>query len=154
METDYSKHTYFRWKVKWRLEHLGALGTMGEIAPLIFTQNGRKKQTTWDHNFLVSMAVSLEAFHEISRYLYVNSRVIWFSDLLDLWVIKIKRPIILCGRSTSRITWTERETQIKQRKVCLFYSQSNKILWLSNTADTFGWKIHEVRKSLWTNICE
>ena len=30
METDYSKHTYFRWKVKWRLEHLGALGTMGE----------------------------------------------------------------------------------------------------------------------------
>ena len=32
METDYSKHTYFRWKVKWRLEHLGALGTMGETA--------------------------------------------------------------------------------------------------------------------------
>ena len=30
MEADYSKHTYFRWKVKWRLEHLGALGTMGE----------------------------------------------------------------------------------------------------------------------------
>ena len=25
METDYSKHTYFRWKIKWRLEHLGAL---------------------------------------------------------------------------------------------------------------------------------
>ena len=36
METDYSKHTYFRWKVKWRLEYLGALGTMGEMAPLIF----------------------------------------------------------------------------------------------------------------------
>ena len=34
METDYSKHSYFRWKVKWRLEHLGALGTMGEMAPL------------------------------------------------------------------------------------------------------------------------
>ena len=34
METDYSKHTYFQWKVKWRLEHLGALGTMGETAPL------------------------------------------------------------------------------------------------------------------------
>ena len=33
METDYSKHTYFRWKVKWRLVHLGALGTMGETAP-------------------------------------------------------------------------------------------------------------------------
>ena len=35
METDYSKHTYFRWKVKWRREHLGALGTMVETAPLI-----------------------------------------------------------------------------------------------------------------------
>ena len=30
METDYSKHTYFRWKVKCRLEHLGALGIMGD----------------------------------------------------------------------------------------------------------------------------
>ena len=34
METDYSKHTYFRWKVKWWLEHLGALGTMDEKTPL------------------------------------------------------------------------------------------------------------------------
>ena len=34
IETDYSKHTYFRWKVKWRLEHLGALGVMGEAVPL------------------------------------------------------------------------------------------------------------------------
>ena len=31
METDYSKHTNFRWKIKW-LEHLGALGIMGEMA--------------------------------------------------------------------------------------------------------------------------
>ena len=30
METDYSKHTYFLWKTKWRLEHLGALGAMGK----------------------------------------------------------------------------------------------------------------------------
>ena len=36
METDYSKHTYFRWKVKWRLEHLGALGIMGGAAPLMY----------------------------------------------------------------------------------------------------------------------
>ena len=34
METDYSKHTYFRWKIKWRLEHLGALGIMDKTAPL------------------------------------------------------------------------------------------------------------------------
>ena len=34
METDYSKHTHFRWKIKWWLEHLDALGIMGEVAPL------------------------------------------------------------------------------------------------------------------------
>ena len=32
METDYSKHTHFRWEIKWRLEHLGALGMMDEMA--------------------------------------------------------------------------------------------------------------------------
>ena len=36
METDYSKHRHFRRKIKWRLEHLGALGTMGETAPLMW----------------------------------------------------------------------------------------------------------------------
>ena len=34
LETDYLKHSHFRWKIKWRLEHLGALGIMGETAPL------------------------------------------------------------------------------------------------------------------------
>ena len=32
IETDHSKHTHFRWKIKWRLEHSGALGIMGETA--------------------------------------------------------------------------------------------------------------------------
>ena len=34
METDYSKHTNFRWKIKWRLKHLGTLGVMGAILAL------------------------------------------------------------------------------------------------------------------------
>ena len=34
MEMDYSKHTHFQWKIKWRLEDLGALGIMGEMVPL------------------------------------------------------------------------------------------------------------------------
>ena len=36
METDYSKHTHCRWKIKWQLEHLGALGIMGETAPFMY----------------------------------------------------------------------------------------------------------------------
>ena len=34
METDFSKHMHFCWKIKWRLEHLGALGIMGEMVSL------------------------------------------------------------------------------------------------------------------------
>ena len=30
-----------------------------------------------------------------------------------------------------------------------FYTQNNKIAWLSNITDTFFWEIHEVRKGLW-----
>ena len=39
--------------------------------------------------------------------------MIWFSDLVDLWVIKIKKRMILCARSTSR----SRE-QSKKRRSC------------------------------------
>ena len=48
--------------------------------------------------------------------------VIGFYDLVDLWVIKIKKPMILCALSTSR----SREQSAKlrphresMRKVCL-----------------------------------
>ena len=51
METDYSKHTYFRWKVKWRLEHLGALGTMGEMTPLTYPlQLSVDIMLNWEHS--------------------------------------------------------------------------------------------------------
>ena len=53
METDYSKHTYFRWKVKWRLEHLGALGTMNETAPL--SSWGLKAETAWKTKTTMSL---------------------------------------------------------------------------------------------------
>ena len=64
--------------------------------------------------------------------------------------------MILCALSTSR----SREQSTKRRpssenmlKVCLFYSQNNKILWLSNMADKFVWEIHEVRRGLWAWLC-
>ena len=64
-----------------------------------------------------------------------------FCDLVELWVIEIKMPMILCARNTSRSR--EQSTTCRSRsentwKVCLlFYSQNSKILWLSNVADTF-----------------
>ena len=71
---------------------------------------------------------------------YHISHVIGFSDHVDLWVIKIKKPMILCARNTSRSR--EQGTKCRShseniRKVCLFYSQNNEIVWLSNMADTF-----------------
>ena len=32
METDYSKDTHFKRNIKWQVEHLSALGIMGETA--------------------------------------------------------------------------------------------------------------------------
>ena len=36
IETDNSKYTHFRWKIKWRLGNLGTVGIMGETAPNSF----------------------------------------------------------------------------------------------------------------------
>ena len=60
--------------------------------------------------------------------------------------------MILCARCTSR----SREQSTKRRscsenmwKVSLFFSKNNKVVCLSNMADTLG-EIGEVRKGLWT----
>ena len=45
IETDCSNETHFRWKIKWRLEHLGALGIMGETflcSDLVFLAASRE----------------------------------------------------------------------------------------------------------------
>ena len=73
----------------------------------------------------------------------------WHNE--NLWVIKIKKPTILCACSTSRSreqSTKRRSRSVNMRKVCLFYSRNNKIVRLSNMADTF-WEIHAVRKGLW-----
>ena len=60
--------------------------------PLVVNQS---KATSHEPRFLsinkIVYSVSFDIHH-----------VIGFSDLVDLWVIKIKKPMILCARSTSR----------------------------------------------------
>ena len=73
--------------------------------------------------------------------------MIGFSDPIDLWV----KPIILCAHSTSRSReQTTKPQSEKMRKVCLLYSHNNKILRLSNMADTFI----EVRKGFWASFLD
>ena len=79
------------------------------------------------------------AFDDRVQYLFYTimwlklgkSHVIGFTDVVDLWVTKIKKLMILCARSTSR----SREQRTKRRSrsenvrmAGLFYSQNNKIL--------------------------
>ena len=63
-----------------------------------------------------------------------------FSDLVDWWVIKMQKPMILCARSTlisSEQNKKRRSRSENMRKVRLLYSQKNKIVWLSSMIDIF-----------------
>ena len=78
-------------------------------------------------------------------YIHVNG----FSDLVDLWVVKIKMSMILCARSTWRLSVAYnsfkrycRSQRESMQKVCIFYSQNNKI-----TYDCQTWQTHLMRYS-------
>ena len=64
--------------------------------------------------------------------------VIGYCDLVDLWVIKIKRLwSFACLVCRDHVNSTKRRSHSKNLwKVCWFCSQNNKIVWLSNMADT------------------
>ena len=58
---DHSKDTHIRWKIKWRVEYLGALGIVGETAAYSKIRLPRK-----DWNRLVSFRVSFRARVRVS----------------------------------------------------------------------------------------
>ena len=82
-----------------------------------------------------------------SRSLLLPLHLIGFSDLVGLWVIKIKKPMILCAPSTPRSREARNAARTRERFV---YSivKITRFLWLSNMADIFS-EIQEVRKGLW-----
>ena len=87
--------------------------------------------------------------HFLQRYILSDSNpahVIQFSNLIDLRVIHIKKPMILCAPSKSRSSKqsTKRRSRSKDvRKVC---NQNNKIVQLSNMGDTFFEKFRRCAK--------
>ena len=78
----------------------------------------------------------------------ISSHVIGFSDLVDLWVIKIKKPMILCAFGTWRPSTKYRSHSENMQKVCLFFSQNNEF-YDYQTWETFFLDIYDVRKGLW-----
>ena len=87
--------------------------------------------------------------HFLQRYILSDSNpahVIQFSNLIDLRVIHIKKPMILCAHSKSRSSKqsTKRRSRSKDvQKVC---NQNNKIVQLSNMGDTFCEKFRRCAK--------
>ena len=83
--------------------------------------------------------------------------VIGFSDLFDLWVIKIRKTMILCARSTSRPNeqmnkWTaarnvDQAARTRERFVYSIVKVTR--VYDYQTWQTFCWEIHEVRKGMW-----
>ena len=72
------------------------------------------------------------------HFIYANYRVVRFFDFVDFWVINIKEPMNLCARSTSTSSAQSKKRKSHSeniRKVCLLYTQNNKIVWLSYMAD-------------------
>ena len=80
MKTDYSKCTYFRWKIKWRLEYLGALGAMGE---------NRVKARHLGHRFEEKVFM----YQVFLRFVYFVVLLTHFTDdeaLHSLWMLQLK----------------------------------------------------------------
>ena len=77
-----------------------------------------------------------------------------FSDLVDLWVIKIKKSMILCARSTWRSSEQAKRIEnasakrIMQREREKFVYSLVKITRLTMIIK-HGGHIHEVRKDMW-----
>ena len=73
----------------------------------------------------------------------MNSHRIGFQDITDLWVVKIKKLIILRTHSTSSQVNTEHKLQISTKnmwKDCLFNSQKNKIIeYGGHIFEKFSW---------------
>ena len=75
METDYSKHTYFRWKIKWRLVHLGALGIMGETALKLHGEVRLQQAPSFMYKHFARLRCASETMFDLLDR--SNSSVIW-----------------------------------------------------------------------------
>ena len=73
--------------------------------------------------------------HFETKYVKQPYHVIGFSDLIDLWVIKIKKPMILCVRSTSST----------KRRSCERFDHS--ITKITRLYDYQTWQTHFLRSS-------
>ena len=83
---------------------------------------------------------------------FLGNHVMGLSLPRWLWVniIKIKKPMNLCTRSmlrSSEQSTKHRSHRESMQKVCLFSSQNNKIVWLSNMADAFLEKLTRCAKA-------
>ena len=91
---------------------------------IIYTQDLANKISTSLKSFWESIIVGETGGWTPQKifYLFTTNQVIWFSDLIDLWVIKIEKPMILCTCSTSRSD--------KQSTKCRWRSENMYKVWI------------------------
>ena len=107
-----------------------------------------------------------QLWHEFSLFVKSKLTITWVSwqpqsefwprwFVGNIWVIKIKRPMILCGRNTSRSREpdSKRRSSSENRLVNGLFSrsQNNKIYWFSNMAYTFLWEINAFHGGIWVS---
>ena len=138
METDYSKHSYFRWKVKWRLEHLGALGTMGEPNTAVSSLFWVSKETRIepvkriyfnvafkDIGYSFSMTSIYKFSYHVIRVISSN-RFRWRSSPL-VWCWPCRHPTPLPSYKQHKIQWVLLETaRLTDRTVLLMHNPTNQ----------------------------
>ena len=110
-----------RWKVKWRLEYLGALGTMGEMAPLISN--------------LISFLVTRSPWLRVPLPFALNHKQQW-------------RTLLSAQRRRGRVGWSK---PIRFHKWCgLWQEFSDSRSWafykngaLHQTVPSSEWTLHQ-----------
>ena len=90
METDYSKHTHFQWKIKWRLEHLGSLGIMGEMVPSIYKRCSPTREDIYYRAFTVPHHCK-DSFYN-TFIIHLSCRPSFLGTLVFLYARRPKQP--------------------------------------------------------------
>ena len=77
------------------------------------------------------------AQHVIDKKFVLSLMQLFFQLVRYLWVMKIKKPTILCVHSTLRLSEQSTKARVCKRFVYSIVNISYKILWLSSVTDTF-----------------
>ena len=120
-----------------------------ESTSKVLTKNTRPKKSSGSTWYSTSNTIWINSFLQIGVMDVITSPLL---DVASISLFQYKwKAMHVIGSPTSLICDKKKPMILWQREHTkgLFYSQNNKIVWLTNMADTFFWEIPEMRKGLW-----